>query len=102
MPQAKIDVHVHYLPEVYSDALVAAGQTQPDGIPRPPEWNETPALDAMNKFDVRHATLPISSPGVHFGDPAAALELARAVHEARRINTIRVSAIREPEKEGTR
>jgi hypothetical protein len=47
MSQAKIDVHVHYLPEVSSDALVAAAQTQT-------RWHP----------------------------PAAAIELARAVHDA--------------------
>ena len=32
MPQTRIDVHFHYLPEVYQDALAAAGQFHPDGI----------------------------------------------------------------------
>jgi predicted TIM-barrel fold metal-dependent hydrolase len=81
MPQYKVDVHAHYIPGVYHDALVAAGQTQPDGIPRLPEWNETLALEAMNKLDIRLAILSISSPGVHFGDAAAAIDLARAVNE---------------------
>jgi hypothetical protein len=39
----------------------------------------------MDKLDVRLAILSISSPGVHFGDPAAAaaaaVALARAVNE---------------------
>jgi predicted TIM-barrel fold metal-dependent hydrolase len=82
MPVGKIDVHAHYLPQVYRDALVAAGQAQPDGIPGLPEWSETMAVDAMDRLDVRFAVLSISSPGVHFGDAAAAVELARAVNEA--------------------
>jgi predicted TIM-barrel fold metal-dependent hydrolase len=81
MSAGKIDVHAHYLPQVYRDALVAAGQAQPDGIPGLPEWNETMAVDAMDRLDVRFAVLSISSPGVHFGDAAAAVELARAVNE---------------------
>src|SRR5258705_11154143 len=81
MPRDKIDVHAHYIPETYRDALVAAGQGHPDGIPALPEWNQAQALDAMDKLDVRLAILSISSPGVHFGDGAAAVELARTVNE---------------------
>jgi hypothetical protein len=32
----------------YRDALVAAGQAQPDGFPALPEWNQALALDAMD------------------------------------------------------
>jgi predicted TIM-barrel fold metal-dependent hydrolase len=81
MPADKIDVHAHYLPEVYRDALVTAGQTQPDGIPALPDWSEAQAIDAMDKLDVRLAILSISSPGLHFGDADAAGALARAVNE---------------------
>jgi predicted TIM-barrel fold metal-dependent hydrolase len=81
MPHDKIDVHAHYIPEVYRDALVAGGQAQPDGIPGLPEWNEEIALTGMDTLGVRLAILSISSPGVHFGDGAAAAALARAVNE---------------------
>jgi 6-methylsalicylate decarboxylase len=82
MARDRIDVHAHYIPETYRDALVAAGQGHPDGIPALPEWNQALALDAMDKLEVRLAILSISSPGVHFGDGAAAIELARTVNEA--------------------
>jgi predicted TIM-barrel fold metal-dependent hydrolase len=81
MPHDKIDVHAHYIPDVYRDALVAAGQAQPDGIPGLPEWNEEMALTGMDTLGVRLAILSISSPGVHFGEAAAAASLARAVNE---------------------
>jgi 6-methylsalicylate decarboxylase len=81
MPHDKIDVHAHYIPDMYRDALVAAGQARPDGIPGLPEWNEEIALAAMDTLGVRLAILSISSPGVHFGDAAAAASLARAVNE---------------------
>jgi hypothetical protein len=29
----RIDVHAHFLPDFYNDALVEAGQTHPDGMP---------------------------------------------------------------------
>jgi hypothetical protein len=81
MPAGKIDVHAHYLPEVYRDALVAEGQGRPDGIPALPDWSEAQAIDAMDKLHVSLAILSISSPGVHFGNAAAAVALARAVNE---------------------
>ena len=81
MPAGKIDVHAHYLPEVYRDALVAEGHARPDGIPALPDWSEAQAIDAMDKLDVRLAILSISSPGVHFGNADAAAALARAVNE---------------------
>jgi hypothetical protein len=80
-PRGRIDVHAHYLPEVYRDALVAAGQDRPDGIPVLPEWSVELALAAMEQLEVRLAILSISSPGVHFGDAAAAAELARGINE---------------------
>jgi hypothetical protein len=43
--------------------------------------NEALALAAMDELDVRLAILSISSPGVHFGDAAAAIELARGTNE---------------------
>jgi predicted TIM-barrel fold metal-dependent hydrolase len=82
MSHHKIDVHAHYIPEQYREALVAAGQDRPDGIPALPHWSEELALAAMDELDVRLAILSISSPGVHFGEAAAAVELARTVNEA--------------------
>jgi len=60
---------------------VAGGHSQRDGIPALPAWSEEMALTGMDKLDVRLAILSTSSPGVHFGDPAAAVALARAVNE---------------------
>jgi predicted TIM-barrel fold metal-dependent hydrolase len=77
----KIDLHAHHIPEFYRDALLAAGQGQPDGIPAIPEWDEYSALKAMNGLNVQTAILSISSPGVHFGDPDSAVALARQVNE---------------------
>src|SRR3979490_2584557 len=81
MARDRIDVHAHYIPETYRDALMAAGQAHPDGIPALPDWNQALALGAMDKLHVRLAILSISSPGVHFGDAAAAMALARTVNE---------------------
>ena len=35
----KIDVHAHYLPDLYREALNDAGHAQPDGFPEIPDWS---------------------------------------------------------------
>ncbi|WP_327145431.1 amidohydrolase family protein [Nocardia sp. NBC_01327] len=77
----RIDVHCHYLPDFYREALIANGHSHPDGIPGIPAWSESTALEAMDGLGVTKAYLSISSPGVHFGDDAAARDLARRVNE---------------------
>lgn len=77
----RIDVHCHYLPEFYREALVANGHERPDGIWGIPAWSEQAALEAMDEVGVTTSYLSISSPGVHFGDGPAAAELARRVNE---------------------
>jgi predicted TIM-barrel fold metal-dependent hydrolase len=77
-----IDVHAHFLPDFYQEALTVAGYARPDGIPALPSWGEAKALAAMNRLGIGSALLSISSPGVHFGDRSKAVELARGVNEA--------------------
>ena len=79
--QPRIDVHAHFLPGFYRQAVAAARYDPPDGIPALPGWDVDAALAMMDGLDVRTAMLSISSPGVHFGDDAAARALARAVNE---------------------
>lgn len=81
MPDKRIDVHIHFLPDYYREALVTAGLTMPDGMPKIPDWSEDEALKAMDRLGIETAMFSISSPGVHFGDDRAAAELARRVNE---------------------
>lgn len=81
MSRRRIDVHAHFLPEVYRRALAGAGIDRPDGIKAVPAWSEQLALDTMDRLEVETALLSISSPGVHFGDDQAASSLARAVNQ---------------------
>ena len=81
MPPRRVDVHAHFLPDYYRDALTAAGITHPDGMPEVPAWSEAAALGVMDQLDVATAVLSISSPGVHFGDDADARALARRCNE---------------------
>jgi predicted TIM-barrel fold metal-dependent hydrolase len=77
-----IDVHAHYLPEVYREALEATGQTNPDGMREIPAWDASEHLSMMDRLGIRTSFLSISSPGVHFGDDHEARALAREVNVA--------------------
>jgi 6-methylsalicylate decarboxylase len=81
MTAVRIDVHAHFLPNFYHDALVEAGQTSPDGFPGIPKWNEEAALNMMDQLQIEAALLSISSPGVHFGNDQKAKALSRRVNE---------------------
>ena len=65
MNAGHIDVHAHFLPAFYRDALAERGLSHPDGMPTIPAWSEGDALGIMGKLGIRAATLSISSPGVH-------------------------------------
>lgn len=81
MQTQTVDIHSHFVPDFYRDALINAGHEHPDGIKGIPEWSEQLALHSMNELNVDVSMLSISSPGVHFGDDSKAIELARAVNE---------------------
>jgi predicted TIM-barrel fold metal-dependent hydrolase len=79
-----LDVHAHFVPDLYREALHAVGHAQPDGFPAIPQWSADEHVEALDRLGIRTALLSISSPGVHFGDHDAAAELARTVNEAGR------------------
>jgi 6-methylsalicylate decarboxylase len=72
----KLDVHAHYLPGLYRDALRAAGHDQPDGFPYIPDWSAEEHVQVMDRLGIETSYLSVSSPGV-LGDA----DLARAVNE---------------------
>lgn len=76
----RIDVHCHFLPDFYAEALIAAGHGTPDGFPMP-AWAADTMLRDMDSLGIERAYLSISSPGVHFGDDAAARDLSRRVND---------------------
>ena len=77
----RVDVHAHFIPPFYRDALIRAGQSRPDGMPAIPAWSTEEALKAMDALGIEFAMLSISSPGVHFGNDADSRTLASAVNE---------------------
>jgi predicted TIM-barrel fold metal-dependent hydrolase len=76
----RIDVHHHLLPAEYVSALARLGVTGGGGIPFP-RWSVDESLELMDRHEIEAAVTSISSPGVHFGDPAAARDLARRCNE---------------------
>ncbi len=80
----KIDVHAHYVPDGYREALQRAGHDQPDGFPWIPAWSAEEHVQVMDRLGIATSLLSISSPGVHLGGGGDAVELAREVNEAGR------------------
>ncbi len=77
----RVDIHAHFVPAFYREALGEAGLSEPDGIRAMPEWDADSTLSVMDRLGVATAMLSISSPGVHFGDDAKARALSRRVNE---------------------
>jgi predicted TIM-barrel fold metal-dependent hydrolase len=75
----KVDVHAHFLPADYREALLANGHERPDGFPILPEWSPEGHLEVLDRLGIGTAMLSVSSPGVALGEDAAAW--ARSVNE---------------------
>jgi len=76
-----IDVHAHFLPAFYREALLRHGHDRPDGFPYIPEWSAQEHVAVMDRLAIETSLLSISSPGVHLTDLASARDLARAVND---------------------
>ncbi|HEY7626766.1 MAG TPA: amidohydrolase family protein [Ilumatobacteraceae bacterium] len=87
-----IDVHAHFLPDRYRDALAAAGIDRPDGFPRVPTWSAEEHLAVMDRMGIDAAVLSVSSPGVRFGTGGSA---ADAVALARHVNDVAAATVAE-------
>ena len=80
MPGARrIDVHFHFIPQFYQDAVYAAG-TGP-AIGRYPDWSPELALQLMDQFEIELAMNSLAQPGVQFGSPESGRALARRCNE---------------------
>lgn len=77
---AKIDIHVHYLPPEYVDALLKYEGETPDGF-LTPEWSVEKHLKFNQHLEIAFSMISLSSPHIFFGDRAAAKDLARKVNE---------------------
>jgi predicted TIM-barrel fold metal-dependent hydrolase len=78
----RIDVHAHFLPEVYAQALAGAGLTVLDGGFPVPRWSAAAAIEMMDRQQIATAIVSLSSPSSHFLPPAERPALVRAVNDA--------------------
>jgi len=76
-----VDVHAHLVPDWYAERARNAGYEEPDGMASWPTWTAQAHVEMMDRCGIETAILSLSSPGVHFGDDAAARSLARQVNE---------------------
>jgi 6-methylsalicylate decarboxylase len=74
-----VDFHHHVLPDFYWQASNEDGHAA-GGI-TPPRWSLDGALAYLDAAAIDVAVASISTPGVHFGDDAAARDLARRTNE---------------------
>jgi aminocarboxymuconate-semialdehyde decarboxylase len=74
-----VDLHHHVIPDFYWKASNEDGQAA-GGI-NPPRWSLDGAIAYLDEAGIDAAVASISTPGVHFGDDAAARNLARQVNE---------------------
>ncbi|KAF5011606.1 hypothetical protein FDECE_2269 [Fusarium decemcellulare] len=82
----KIDVHAHFLPDFYAEALKEAGHTPgPDGMPFTPNWTAEAHIEFMDEQNIQKSYLSISSPGVYLNVPSKEAT-KRAISLSRRIN----------------
>lgn len=77
----KIDVHHHIFPPAYLEVFKRMGMKQEGGGIAMPDWSVDRDLEMMDRFGIRTAIASIGSPGVWFGDAAAARDLARLCNE---------------------
>lgn len=76
-----LDVHAHFLPPVYLEALAEAGLKTVDGGMPVPQWTPEKALAIMDEVGIAGAVLSVSSPHVNFVDQARATALCRAIND---------------------
>ena len=78
----RIDVHAHFLPEVYCRALADAGMRTLDGGFPVPEWSAAAAIATMDRLEIATAMVSLSSPSAHFLPPAERSGLLAEVNYA--------------------
>jgi predicted TIM-barrel fold metal-dependent hydrolase len=78
-----IDVHTHFVPQGYRDALARAGITHPDGFHGGiPEWSDKSQLAQMDHLGIDTAIVSLSTPGARIGGGIDAADVARIVNES--------------------
>jgi predicted TIM-barrel fold metal-dependent hydrolase len=76
----KIDLHSHFIPAAYLEALKARGEKDPDGF-KTPRYTAEGHLRLMKKLGIEHSMISISSPHINTGDAQDTANLARSTND---------------------
>jgi len=77
----RVDVHAHFLPGFYCEALAKAGLKTLDGGMPVPAWSEAAHLEMMDRLEIATAMLSVSSPSTHFLPEAERPAICRAIND---------------------
>lgn len=77
----RIDVHAHFLPDFYCEALANAGLRTLDGGMPVPAWEAAAHLEMMDGLEIETAMLSVSSPSTHFLPEAERPAMCRAIND---------------------
>ncbi|MBJ8347235.1 amidohydrolase family protein [Antrihabitans sp. YC2-6] len=72
----RIDMHAHFLPPDYRNAMISRGMFTAGGFPLP-QWSPEAAIGFMDAYGIQAQTLSISDPGVGFLRGREAIDMAR-------------------------
>jgi predicted TIM-barrel fold metal-dependent hydrolase len=78
----RIDVHAHFLPDFYAEALTKAGLKTVDGGMPIPAWSAEAALGVMDRQGIETAMVSLSSPSTHILPAKDRAGLAREINRA--------------------
>lgn len=81
LPTRAIDVHAHFLPPSYREALRGAGLTLLDGGMPVPDWTPEAAIGLMDELGISGAMLSVSSPFAVTVAGEGASALCRSVND---------------------
>lgn len=81
-PCGRLDVHAHFLPPVYMEALAQHGITEFDGSNRILSWSVDAALKMMDNRAIDTAIVSLSSPSVHVFPLSERPKICRSVNLA--------------------
>ncbi|WP_322048278.1 amidohydrolase family protein [Paraburkholderia sp. J67] len=76
----RIDVHHHLIPPVFVKTMHDRGRDEVAGA-KLPTWTAELSIENMDMHGIATAILSLSAPGVNFGGPLQARDLARACNE---------------------
>lgn len=76
----KIDLHAHFVPKAYIEAMNTYLGENPDRFPMP-NFTEEQMMDFMDKSNIKYSVLSVSSPHINFSTKEVNKGIARACNE---------------------